>query len=101
MNKNVYIVHGPFQLFNCCEARHRFHENEQNILIFIDRGDQRNRDQTLRILEKDPFDEFHHISFQSISDKYLYPIRIKSILKGITNADTLYVALYRNISSHI
>ncbi|MDP4644015.1 MAG: hypothetical protein NWS71_06180 [Opitutales bacterium] len=52
-------------------------------------------------MEKDPFDEFHHISFQSISDKYLYPIRIKSILKGITNADTLYVALYRNISSHI
>lgn len=101
MKKNVYLVHGPFQLFNCCEARYRFHQKQHNILIFIDRGNHRNREQTLRILKKDPFDEFHHIAFESFLDKHLYPLRIKGILQDMIKPDTLYVSLYRNISSHI
>lgn len=101
MKRNIYIVHGPFQLFNCCEARHRFHDEEHNILIFIDRGDNRNREQTLRILKKDRFDQFHHIAFESIFDKYLYPFRLRGLLQNLMRPDTLYVSLYRNISSHI
>ncbi len=101
MKKIVYIVNGPFQLFNCCEAMHRFHSDDENVLVFIDRHDERNRRQTMNLVEQENFDAFHRFSFQTKLERVIYPWKCRELLKALRGADTIYLALYRNLSSHI
>lgn len=35
MKKNLFIARTPLQLFNCIEAKKRFHKDEENILLYL------------------------------------------------------------------
>ena len=101
---NLFLVQTPFQLFNAVEAKNRFHLNDKNILIIIDKGNKKNYDQMQMILDYDKewFDVIK-IDFFSKIQKLLYPILIQNIITKFNNYEinNIYVALYRNIAAHI
>ena len=69
MKTNLFIVFTPFQLFNVLEAKNRFHKNDNNILLFIDKGNPKNKAQVDYILSQNSFDQYHTIDYISSSDK--------------------------------
>jgi len=101
---NLFLIQTPFQLFNATEAAHRFHEEEKNILIFIDKGNQKNRQQIEKILEYDnSWHEVVVVPFSSKIQRLVYPFTLTKHIKiwNSNKINNIYVALYRNISAHI
>jgi len=101
---NLFVVQTPFQLFNAVEAKNRFHLNQKNILIIIHKGNYKNLDQIMKILDYDSgWTEVIKIDFFTKIQKLFYPINAKSILNRLNTLkiDTIYVALYRNLAAHI
>lgn len=101
---NIFLVQTPFQVFNAIEAKQRFHKDEYNILIIIDKGNTKNKYQIDFILEKNyNWDKVITIPFYTRTHKLFYPLIYKKdkSAKKIKNINNIYVALYRNISAHI
>jgi hypothetical protein len=101
---NLFLVQTPFQLFNSIEAKNRFHKDEKNILIVINKGNEKNLNQITEIINYDThWDEIIQIDFITMWQRIFYPISIKSKINKWNGlkVSTIYVALYRNISAHI
>ncbi|WP_298143898.1 hypothetical protein [uncultured Acinetobacter sp.] len=100
MKTNLFIVFTPFQLFNVLEAKNRFHKNDNNILLFIDKGNPKNKAQVDYILSQNSFDQYHTIDYISSSDKLFNQKKKNALLTQFGTVDTLYAGLFRNISAH-
>lgn len=101
---NLFLVQTPFQLFNAIEAKNRFHHDEKNILIIIDKGKQKNLEQINKILDYDnEWFKIVQIEFVTKLQRLLYPLFIRSIIDKLNSLkiNNIYVALYRNIAAHI
>ena len=101
---NLFLVQTPFQLFNVIEVKNRFHTNEENILIIIYKGQERNLEQINKILEyDDKWLEVIYIDFITKRQRLFYPFIIKDIVNKLNSLkiENIYVALYRNISAHL
>jgi hypothetical protein len=101
---NVFLAQTPFQLFNAVEAKNRFHLNQKNILIIINRGNQKNLDQIKKIVDYDKdWSDVIQIDFFTRFQKLFYPLIVKNLLRRLDKLqiETIYVALYRNLVAHI
>lgn len=100
MKTNLFIIFTPFQLFNALEAKNRFHSHEHNILLFINKGNAKNKAQIDYILSQNTFSEIHELNYISQSDKLFNIKKINQLLARFKPVQSVYVALFRNIAAH-
>jgi hypothetical protein len=96
---NLFIAKTPLQLFNCIEARNRFHKSEKNVLFYqyqrnIDKIQIENlikEEEWLEVIAY-PLSPLHRIFFQYFLNK--------NILKYTNRVDSCYFGAYNSIISY-
>ena len=102
--KALFIIQTPFQLFNAIEAAGRLEENSENTLIFIDRGNARNKEQVengVKSLKTKLFSKYFEINLITFIDKISYGYKSKEFDFTKESYHSIYTASYRNLTAHI
>jgi hypothetical protein len=94
---NVFIASSPLQLFNCVEARNRFHQNQDNHLLFVYK-------KTIDLEQARPLldDRWASKAFFKWTkfSRLLYGFTLRSYLKRFRTAESLYLGYPYNIRAH-
>ena len=102
--KALFIIQTPFQLFNAIEAAGRLEQGNYNTLVFIDRGNTKNREQVLNgiALNKETlFQEIIEIQLITFKEKLLYAYILDTYDFIKEEYNSIYTASFRNLSAHI
>ena len=98
-NINIFIARTPLQLFNCIEARDRFHKDEQNILFYQYRS----------VIDKKQIENLIDSSWYEVveypltlSNRLFFPISLSKIVsKYKSKVSSCYYGAYNGIISHL
>jgi len=99
ITQNIFIARTPLQLFNCIEARNRFHKNNHNILFY-----QYQRDIDKVQIESLIDDEWSEVIPYPLSPlkRLFFPFFLKKIIVNYRNhIDTCYFGAYNGIISYL
>ena len=103
-HKALFIIQTPFQLFNAIEAAGRLEQGSKKTLVFIDRGNFKNREQVLNgfaLIENNLFQEIIEIKLTTFKEKLLYAYILASYDFINKEYNSIYTASFRNLSAHI
>ena len=96
---NFFIAKTPLQLFNCIEARDRFHKSEENTLFYQYRSDI-DKKQIKNLIDDSWFEVIDYPL--TLSNRLFFPILLNKIkLKYKNRVSNCYYGAYNGIISHL
>lgn len=98
MATNLFVARTPLQLFNCIEARDRFHSGEDNRLLL---GIRKGADRGLMEEQLEPgWAQVRRVALQGLG-QHLYPWRLSSWLQDLGPLERCYLGLPRHLGAHV
>lgn len=100
MKINLFIARTPLQLFNCIEAKKRFHEGDKNILFYQYQRDV-DKKQIERLIEMDRWEKVIAYPLTRMRKRF-FPFYLKNIITQYqSKISHCYYGTYNNIISSL